>query len=244
MNKILFVCCILTVFTGCIKIENAPTCPNAPHAPSITTAGPINVALGSSFTNHIANPDSTLTYKWIDPSGYSYANKNLINTPSTSSSYGQWGVIAQSSNTCASDTTKFTVNLVVTPCVGTDSFIINGIGTFHLSNLGSGTQQPYAPYKMSYFDEVNGSAYELDVYLPTKPTSSNIYQVSSDMNAVVYDGKCYITFSSSFSNYYSSQGYVAVVVTNGQSKINFCPISMLSDYSYNSFTASGNLIGN
>ena len=242
MNKVFLVCCILTVFTGCIKIELAPTCLNPPHAPSINVAGPINVVAGSSFTNYIVSPDSALTYKWIGPSGYSYTTKNLINTPSTSSGYGQWGVVAQSSYSCTSDTTRFTVNLTLNPCTGLDTFKLPGVGTFRMNSVG-GIQTTDSGYIMQYKSTNNlGRLY---IYFPSKPAAGKIYSVTYGINDVSYLSACFITFATNNINYNSTgQGTVSVSVTNSQTKISFCSLLLESNFTYNDYYASSYLTGN
>ena len=238
MKKYTPVLAILLSLSSCIKVEVASLCANAPAAPTLANTK-ITIASGANLTLNVVSPNPAYSYTWISPSGYTYSGSTLRATYSYYSPlFGNWGVVANRTGDCVSDTTKFSVDLSIPSCgIGVDSFEISGASPRKMTFVSSTYYYNYDNYEIVYTD---GSGGLLNIYFSTVPVTGSYNLTTSNYN--LYSNQCYIGYDGGY-GFTSNSGTVVVNVNGSVISLGFCNVSFLNQYNSLYTSGSGYLIG-
>ena len=238
MKKYIPVLAILLSLSSCIKVEVANLCANAPAAPTLANTK-ITLASGANLTVNVVSPNTAYTYTWISPNGLIYSGSTLHATYNYYTNlFGNWGVVANRTGDCVSDTTKFSVDLSLPSCgIGVDSFEISGASPRKMTFV-SGTYYSWdGYYEVVYNDGAGGS---LDVYFSTVPVTGTYNLTSSYYN--LSSNQCNISYNSG-DGFYSNSGTVVVNVNGSVITIGFCNVSFSNTTNGTNTSGSGYLVG-
>ncbi len=239
MKKYIPVLAILLSLSSCIKVEVANLCANAPAAPTLANTK-ITLASGANLTVNVVSPNSACTYTWINPSGVIFTGSSLhVYYSYYTPLYGNWGVVANRTGDCVSDTTKFSVSLPLPSCgIGIDSFEIAGAAAHKLTFTPNNTYYNYGYYQVIFSDGTGGT---LNIYFATFPTTG-VYSITSNSYYSLSSSQCTMSYTGGY-GYASTAGNVTVNATGSVITMGFCNVSFLNQYNSLYTSGSGYLIG-